>query len=88
MAPGSGGRSAGRALLLGEPRLHHVLRDRRGEVAVLGVLGEHDAGNGRILRRREEHEPAVVAQVAVAAGARALPWLEMTCAVPVLPPTS
>ena len=57
--------------------------------AVIAVLDEDDAGNLRVVARREEHEPAVVAQVLVGlAAAAAVPWFEMTCAVPVLPDTS
>ena len=75
--------------LLREVGLDHVLGDRRAEVAVLAVLGEDHAGDLRVVARREEHEPAVVAQVLVGAlRARCLPWIEITCAVPVLPATS
>ena len=66
-----------------------MLRDRRGVRAVHAVLEEHDAGNLRVVARREEHEPAVVAQVLGRSCRRAAcPWFEMTCAVPVLPDTS
>ena len=58
------------AVLLGEERLHHVLGDRRGRRAVLAVLGEDHAGDLRIVTRREEHEPAVVAGVHAPGGAR------------------
>ena len=72
--------------LLREVRLDDVLGDRRAEVAVLVVLAEDHAGDLRVVRRREEHEPAVVAQVAVRCRAPpARPWFEITCAVPVLP---
>ena len=59
--PGTGQRPA---FLLGEVGVDDVLGDRRGQVAVLGVLGEDHAGDLRVVARREEHEPAVVAQVA------------------------
>ena len=58
------------------------------QIAVLGVLGEDDAGDLRVVARREEHEPAVVAHVHLAAPAALAPVSEMTCAVPVLPETS
>ena len=51
--------------------------------AVDAVLEEHDAGNLRVVARREEHEPAVVAQVLVVLPGRgACPAFEITCAVP------
>ena len=45
------------------------MRDRRGVGAVDAVLEEHHAGDLRVVARREEHEPAVVAQVLAALGA-------------------
>src|SRR5687768_4923149 len=56
--------------LLGEIRLDHVLGDRRAQVAVLVVLAEDDAGDLRVVARREEDEPAMVAQVSAAAPRR------------------
>ena len=62
---------------------------QRRVAAVHAVLEEHDAGDLRVVARREEHEPAVVAQVLVGlARPRPCPAFEMTCAVPVLPDTS
>ena len=50
---------------------------------------EDDAGDLRVVARREEHEPAVVAQVlGRSCRPRPRPVFEMTCAVPVLPETS
>ena len=65
-----------------------MLGDRRAEIAVLGVLGEDHAGNLRLVVRREEHEPAVIADVHAGPATAAFPWFEITCAVPVLPATS
>ena len=41
--------------------------DARGVATVDAVLEKHDAGDRRLVARREEHEPAVVAQVAALA---------------------
>src|SRR6185312_7233825 len=53
------------AVLLGEERRQDVMRDRGGVGAVDAVLEEDDAGNLRVVARREEDEPAVVAVVDV-----------------------
>ena len=77
------------AVLLGEVGLHDVLRDRRRGRAVLVVLAENDAGDFGIVARREEDEPAVVAEVALGtAGGFPAARSEITWAVPVLPETS
>src|SRR5690348_2626175 len=46
--------------LLGEVGFENVLRHRGGVGAVDAVLEEHDAGDLRIVARREEREPAVI----------------------------
>ena len=77
------------AFLLGEIGLDDVLGDRRGEEPCSPCSAKIDAGDLRVVARREEHEPAVVAQVLAALPRRARrPWFEITCAVPVLPATS
>ena len=65
--------AAAAAFLLGEVGFDDVLGDRRGQIAVLAVLGEDDAGDLRVVARREEHEPAVVAQVLRCLRGRAVP---------------
>jgi len=52
------------------------MRDTGGVAAVNAVLEEHNAGDLRIVFRREEHEPAVVTQVAgglIRGGGRGMP---------------
>ena len=65
--PGRGERRQRLAFLLRVIGRDDVLRDRRAEIAVLGVLGEDDAGEHGVVLRREEDEPAVVAQILVGA---------------------
>ena len=66
-----------------------MLRDRGADDAVLGVLGENHAGDLRIVARREEDEPAVIAQVHLVPRRRRLsPCYRDDLAVPVLPETS
>src|SRR5207244_2764368 len=54
------------SFLLREERVEDVMRDRRGVRSVNAVLEKHDAGDLGLVARREEEEPAVVAQVLVA----------------------
>jgi hypothetical protein len=58
--------------LLREERVEHVVRDRARRSAVNAVLEEHHAGDLGLVARREEHEPAVVAQILVGLAGRAL----------------
>src|SRR5438094_703190 len=59
--------------LLRKERIENVMRDERRVRAVYAVLEEHDAGDLGIVARREEHEPAVVAQVLGRLAGRRLP---------------
>ncbi len=54
------------AFLLGEIGFHRVLGDWGAQIPVFGVLGENHAGDLRLVVRREEHEPAVIADVHLA----------------------
>src|SRR5438874_1953849 len=51
------------AVLLREERCEDVMRHRGGVRSVDAVLEEHDTGYFGVVARREEHEPAVVAQI-------------------------
>ena len=62
--------------LLGVIGRDDVLRDRRAEIPVLGVLGEDDASDHGVVPRREEDEPPVVAQILVGAALRRLAALQ------------
>src|SRR5205823_1529241 len=54
------------SLALREERIQHMAPDRRRrDAAMAAVLDEDRSCNLRIVARREEHEPAVVAQVLV-----------------------
>ena len=65
-----GSTGSGLPFLLGEVGLDQVLGDRGAQVAVLVVLAEDHARDLRVVLGREEHEPAVVAQVAAAVACR------------------
>src|SRR5262245_46110055 len=58
------------AVLLGEVGRQDVVRDRGGVGTVNAVFEEDDAGDRRIVARREEDEPAVVPQILPAARRR------------------
>src|SRR5512132_768264 len=54
-------------IVLGEIRVQDVVRERGRVRSVDAVLQKYDAGNLRVVTRCEEHEPAVVAEIAVGA---------------------